>query len=295
MSLTTIHPSDQAVSRRGISRWAVASLAAVVVVLLVVAWFGWSLHTRLQQADIRLDALSQGLKTLADKQDSLNRDLLQSRDETKAARAQTQAAEERAGRAETAQVQSSREAAQAQAARAMADQQAERARQQALGARQELEQIRRARQDELNRMQEALSKVALTRRTANGMVIDLSNDSFKFDFDKVTLRPENRELLSRLAGVLLVSHGYRLDVYGYTDDIGTDPYNQALSQRRAEAVRDYLVKAGIPPEILTTRGFGKASPRVKAKSADAREKNRRVEIGIVDTVIKYEEEPRPTQ
>jgi len=141
-------------------------------------------------------------------------------------------------------------------------------------------------------MQEALSKVAATRRTADGMVIDLGNDSFKFDFDKATLRPENRELLSRLAGILLVSHGYRLHVYGYTDDIGTNEYNEGLSERRAQAVRDYLAKSGIPPEIMTTKGFGKSSPRVRAKSAEAREKNRRVEIGIVDTVIKYAEEAR---
>ena len=140
-------------------------------------------------------------------------------------------------------------------------------------------------------MEEALSKVVATRRTSDGMVIDLSNDSFKFDFDKAALRPENRELLSRLAGILLVSHGFRLHIYGYTDDVGTDEYNQGLSQRRAEAVHDYLAKSGIPLDIMNTKGFGKSSPRVKAASLEARERNRRVEIGIVDTVIKYPEHP----
>jgi len=136
-------------------------------------------------------------------------------------------------------------------------------------------------------MQEALAKVAATRRTADGMIIDLGSDSFKFDFDKATLRPENRELLSRLAGILLASHGYRLHVYGYTDDVGTEEYNQGLSERRAEAVREYLAKSGIPSEIMSSKGFGKSSPRVKATTQQAREKNRRVEIGIVDTVVKY--------
>jgi hypothetical protein len=62
-----------------------------------------------------------------------------------------------------------------------------------------------------------------------------------------------------------------------------------LSERRAQAIRDYLAKSEIPPEIMTAKGFGKSSPRVKATSPEAREKNRRVEIAIVGTVIKYVE------
>jgi outer membrane protein OmpA-like peptidoglycan-associated protein len=139
----------------------------------------------------------------------------------------------------------------------------------------------------LDRMQEALSRIAPTRRTPLGMVVEIANDSFRFDFDKSTLRAENRELLSRVAGVLLASSGYRLYVYGHTDDIGTDEHNQALSERRAQAVADYLVEAGVPGDIVSTRGYGKSSPRVKAATGDARQQNRRVEIGIVDTIIKY--------
>jgi outer membrane protein OmpA-like peptidoglycan-associated protein len=235
----------------------------------------------------QLQTASQRIETLAGKQEILNEDLKQSRDQTKVAREQTRAAEERAARSEQAQAASDKQAAQAQTAKALADQQVLNAQQQAQHAREELEQIRKTREEELNRMQEALSKVVVTRRTPDGMVIDLSNDSFKFDFDKAALRPENRELLSRLAGILLVSHGYRLHIYGYTDDVGTDAYNQGLSQRRAEAVQDYLAKSGISTEIMTTRGFGKSSPRIKATTLEARERNRRVEIGIVDTVIKY--------
>jgi len=229
---------------------------------------------------------------VARKQESLDKDLRQAREQTQSSREQAQAAEARATMSEQARAQAAKEAEQAQAAKMLSDQRALHAQQQAQTAREELDKIRTAREVELNRMQEALSKVAATRRTSDGMIIDLGNDSFKFDFDKATLRPENRELLSRLAGVLLASHGYRLQVYGYTDDVGTDEYNQGLSERRAETVRDYLVKSGIPPEIMTTKGFGKSSPRVKRNSQEAREKNRRVEIGIVDTVIKYGDELR---
>ncbi len=274
--------------RRG-SRWLLASLVVGLILFLLLCWFFWA---RLRRIEVQLQAASQRLEMLAGKQESLNTDLRQSREQTQTAREQTRAAEERAAKSVLAQAQAAKEAEQAQAAKTLADQQALRAQQQAQNAREELDQIRKAREEELNRMQEALSKVAATRRTADGMVIDLGSDSFKFDFDKTILRPENRELLSRLAGILLVSHGYRLHVYGYTDDIGTDEYNQGLSERRAQAVRDYLAKSGIPPEIMTAKGFGKSSPRVKATSSEAREKNRRVEIGIVDTVIKYAEEVR---
>jgi outer membrane protein OmpA-like peptidoglycan-associated protein len=289
MSIMT--SSEQRILQRRGSVRIVASVLAALIASGLLGWLGWLVHGKLERTDVRLEALSQGLQRLADKQESLETGLRQSREQTLIAREQAHAAAERADKSDAARVEVLREAEQAQAARALADQQAEHARRQAQSAREELDLIRKARQDELNRMQEALSKVALTRRTPDGMVIDLSNDSFKFDFDKATLRPENRELLSRLAGILLASHGYRLDVYGYTDDIGSDEYNQGLSERRAKAVQDYLVKVGLPLDIMTTKGFGKTSPRVQAKTAEAREKNRRVEIGIVDTVIKYAGEP----
>jgi OOP family OmpA-OmpF porin len=119
------------------------------------------------------------------------------------------------------------------------------------------------------------------------MVIELASDSFYFDFDRSTLRPENREILSRIAGVLLASDGYRLFVYGHTDDIGPYEYNQQLSLRRANSVADYLKQAGVPDEVINVQGFGKSSPRMDNDTAGARQKNRRVEIGIVDSVIEY--------
>jgi outer membrane protein OmpA-like peptidoglycan-associated protein len=172
---------------------------------------------------------------------------------------------------------------------------AEQARAESQAAREQTEQLRRRRDQELDRMQEALNRIAPTRRTPLGMVVEIASDSFRFDFDKSTLRPENRELLSRVAGVLLASSGYRLYVYGHTDDIGTDEYNQALSERRAHAVAEYLIEAGVPGDIVSTRGFGKSSPRVKAVTGNARERNRRVEIGIVDTIIKYQGVARERQ
>ena len=74
---------------------------------------------------------------------------------------------------------------------------------------------------------------------------------------------------------------------GHTDDVGSEAYNQKLSERRAQAVRDYLVKAGLSAEILSVQGHGKSLPLVKGSTDAARAKNRRVELGIVNMQIRY--------
>jgi hypothetical protein len=71
----------------------------------------------------------------------------------------------------------------------------------------------------------------------------------------------------------------------YTDDTGTKEYDLKLSGRRARAVRDSLVQAGIDPSLISTKGFGKSDPRVRGNSSKARAANRREEIGIVDSTL----------
>lgn len=166
------------------------------------------------------------------------------------------------------------------------------ARHDAAQARIETDRIRQQRETELDRMQQALSHIVETERTPIGMIVNLGKDSFLFDFDQSVIRPENREILSRIAGVLLASHGFRLYIYGHTDNLGSADYNHALSNRRARAVRNYLVLAGVPETVVETKGFGESSPIIKAQSSVARQRNRRVEIGIVDTIIHYAEEIR---
>jgi outer membrane protein OmpA-like peptidoglycan-associated protein len=155
-------------------------------------------------------------------------------------------------------------------------------------AQAELERVRQERDAEMNRLQRALNRIAATRRTKDGLLMNLGSDTINFDFDKAALRPEERELLSRIAGILLTSSGYRVQVFGHTDDVGTEQYNQTLSEQRAKAVEDYLIQAGIDPSIISMKGFGKSSPLVPGTNKDARAKNRRVEIGIIDTVITYQ-------
>ena len=88
--------------------------------------------------------------------------------------------------------------------------------------------------------------------------------------------------MSKLSGVLLGFPGeYKLEIEGHTDSIGTDTYNQKLSQSRAESVRDFLVTQGIPAaRIPSTPGFRRTKPIAPNDTRANREKNRRVDIVI---------------
>jgi outer membrane protein OmpA-like peptidoglycan-associated protein len=185
-----------------------------------------------------------------------------------------------------------RQAAEAEtvAARQEADsarEEATAARETAAAAQEEADRIRKRAEAEVNRLEAALGQIAETRRTALGVVMNLGSDHLKFAFDRAELRPEDKELLSRIAGILLTSHDYTISVNGHTDNVGSDQYNQELSMRRAQAVRDYLVKAGLPEDILSVEGHGKSLPLVPGSSEAARAKNRRVELGIVNLQIRY--------
>ena len=200
-----------------------------------------------------------------------------------AASARAVRAEENARTAANARDKAQAERAEAEKKSAEAQTSAERAR----AAVAEAEKIRQQREQDIDRLQKALGALVETRRTALGLVMNLGENAIQFDFDRATLRAENRELLSRIAGVLLTAKGYSIYVYGHTDDVGSDEYNRDLSQRRARTVRDYLVEAGLDSSIITTRGYGKSSPRVPATTQEARAKNRRVEIGIVDVSLDF--------
>ena len=139
-----------------------------------------------------------------------------------------------------------------------------------------------------------LSQIASTRKTASGLVVTLDNNAIRFDFDKSAIRPGNREVLSRMAGVLMTLQGYQIYVYGYTDNVGAEEYNQKLSERRAAAVRDYLVQSGVDPKIIEAKGYGKSDPLENGENAQARAKNRRVEVSIVDSVLHMEGVVPPT-
>jgi outer membrane protein OmpA-like peptidoglycan-associated protein len=234
-------------------------------------------------------------RRLEDKMSTLSGQVQELRGEVKQARAQSDAAVAQASQAQESAAQTAQQRDQALQARARSEEvavqaqhQASLATQQASQAQEEAEALRAERQAELDRLQTVLSQIASTRKTASGLIVTLDNNAIRFDFDKSTIRPGNREVLSRMAGVLMTLQGYQMYVYGFTDNIGTEEYNQKLSERRAAAVHDYLVQSGVDPKIIATKGYGKSDPLENGASAQARAKNRRVEISIVDSVLRLE-------
>ena len=99
-----------------------------------------------------------------------------------------------------------------------------------------------------------------------------------FDFDKSVVRPDGKksidDALAKMRGVDLEM----VIATGHTDSIGSDKYNQRLSERRAAAVKEYLVSKGIPASKITTIGKGESQPVATNKTAEGRQKNRRVDI-----------------
>jgi outer membrane protein OmpA-like peptidoglycan-associated protein len=131
----------------------------------------------------------------------------------------------------------------------------------------------------LKAMQLELAKWAAVKEEPRGVVITLSG-SVLFASDKAVLLPDARTRLGQVATALLETKERHLSVEGYTDSQGKDAYNVDLSQRRAEAVRTYLVSNGYPPDLIVAHGAGKTMPVADNATAEGRANNRRVEIVI---------------
>ena len=107
-------------------------------------------------------------------------------------------------------------------------------------------------------------------------------DTF-FDFDKSVLKAEGKAKLKELGEKIKSISLEVVIVVGHTDSVGTDAYNQKLSQRRAEAVKAYLVSLGVAKSRIYTEGKGESQPTADNKTAAGRAKNRRVEVEVIGT------------
>lgn len=205
-------------------------------------------------------------------------------DQARAAAEADRAAAERArAQAQALASQAERDRAAAEAARqaAMAGQQsaqadAERARLAAQQAEAEKQQMRQ-------RLLAQLNMILATRDSARGLIVNMSD--VLFDFDKATLKPAAREKLAKVSGIVLAYPGLKLAVEGHTDAVGSDEYNMTLSDKRAAAVRDYLISQGLNPDSITAQGFGKANPVATNDTAEGRSLNRRVEMVVSGEAI----------
>jgi outer membrane protein OmpA-like peptidoglycan-associated protein len=126
---------------------------------------------------------------------------------------------------------------------------------------------------------EALSKLSAVKEEERGLVITLSG-SVLFAFNQAVLYPEAQTRLNQVAEALLSVPERSIVVEGYTDSRGSGSYNVDLSQRRADAVRSYLVSRGISADRIRAQGFGKSRPVADNGTAEGRANNRRVEIVV---------------
>lgn len=124
------------------------------------------------------------------------------------------------------------------------------------------------------------------QETARGTVIALSGDVL-FDFDETAITPQARPVLDKLAQLISADEAAQITIEGHTDSKGDDAYNRKLSERRAQAVRDYLKDVrSIPAGRMTTKGIGEDRPVAQNMTPDGKEnaagmaKNRRVEVVI---------------
>lgn len=166
--------------------------------------------------------------------------------------------------------------AQAERQRAEAENQTQQAEQEKQDAVRQKEEMRA-------RLVAQLNQVLQTRDTARGLIVSMPD--VLFAFNKYTLKPEAREKLAKISGIVLAYPDLKLDVEGHTDAIGGDEYNQKLSEERANAVRGYLISSGVKPDNVSAVGLGKANPVADNATARGRQLNRRVEMVVSGDVI----------
>src|SRR5690349_18496863 len=186
-----------------------------------------------------------------------------------AALAQQQAAEAEAQKAASEKAAARAAAEQAARDKAAAEADAEKARQAAAQAEEEKAQLRAQLLSQLN-------SILQTRDSARGLIVNMSD--VLFDTGSFTLKPGAREKLAKISGIVLAHPGLNLQIEGHTDSVGSDEFNQQLSERRAGSVRDFLAEQGVPVSTITARGLGKTQPVATNDTPEGRQRNRRVEL-----------------
>jgi outer membrane protein OmpA-like peptidoglycan-associated protein len=223
-----------------------------------------------QQA--RLDAEQQAQRSQADAQKS---------------QADAQQAQLAAQQSQLAAEQQAAARATADAAAAEAEARAQKARDAQLAAEQGAQQASQQAEQAREHLRAQLNAVLKTTETARGLIVNMSD--VLFDFNKFTLKPEAREKLAKVSGILVAYPGLTVQVEGYTDSIGSDEYNQKLSEERAGGVRDYLVSQSVANASVTAQGYGKGDPVADNSTNGGRAQNRRVELVVSGAPIGVEQ------
>jgi len=179
--------------------------------------------------------------------------------------ARTREAQSATVRAEVAEASAKDAQAQAQAAQTQA--------QEAQAQAQEADAAKQRFQDELASLQ--------AKQTARGTVITLRD--VLFATGRATLQPGAERTLDQLAAALKDAPDRPIQVEGFTDSVGSEEFNQVLSERRAEAVREALLARGVDPSRIAVHGFGESYPVASNDNSAGRQLNRRVEIVVANS------------
>ena len=180
-----------------------------------------------------------------------------------------------------ANAQAQAEAAAAAKARAEAD--AANARAEAAEAQHSAQKSQEDASAVREKLRAQLNSVLATSESARGLIVNMSD--VLFDTAKYTLKPGTQVSLAKVATILQIYPGLKVQVEGYTDSVGGDEYNQKLSENRANAVHDFLVQNGVPAANVTATGYGKNKPVADNGTAAGRAQNRRVNLVVSGDAI----------
>jgi outer membrane protein OmpA-like peptidoglycan-associated protein len=234
------------------------------------------------QADARRDA---ELKRLQAEAQQRQAELDRQQAETQ--RLQAEAAQKQAEldkqQAETQRLQAEQNAAREAQARAEAEAARQAALEQQKAALEAAAQAEREKQELRAALLEQFNRILPTRDTPRGLMVNISD--VLFDTAKFDLRPQAREALAKLSGIVLAHPGLDLAVEGHTDSTGTHDFNQRLSEQRAGSVRSYLVQQGLGGDSISAAGFAESMPVADNGTSQGRQLNRRVEIIVSGEVI----------
>jgi outer membrane protein OmpA-like peptidoglycan-associated protein len=220
------------------------------------------------------------------------------------ARADAAAEAKRRADAEAAQAQAEQARAAAEQAKAEAErmkEEAEKAKAEAVAQQQLLaaetekahaaaaqseslrQQAEKEKQELRARLLQQLNSILATRDSARGLIANMSDVLFRSG--SFELLPGARERLAKVSGIVLAYPSLHVAIEGHTDSVGSDQYNQDLSERRAQAVRDYFVQQGIAAGAVEAHGFGKNEPIASNDTPEGRQQNRRVELVLSGDAI----------
>jgi len=238
---------------------------------------------RIQQAQSQAESESA-------RADAARLDAQHQKEQRELAEQERQAAEQARLEAEKAAQQAAQDRAAAQQqlqeseqARQAAAQQAEQARLQAQQADQARTLAIQQAEEQRQRLLKQLNQVLQTRDSARGLIVSMSD--VLFDFNQATLKPGAKLRLAKVSGIIMAYPDLKLEIDGFTDNKGTPQYNMTLSDKRAKAVRDFLVSQGVSTDAVTTKGFGESNPVATNATAAGRQQNRRVELVVSGSSI----------